>query len=431
MLDRVLKTFAAIAAVTLLAAGALAQAPKKAPAVKDQGEYDLTQAMTKEKDPVKKLALLHQWEQKYPDSDFKGVRSITIAQTESEIAVKAVTADASGKTPLDQCHDDKLAAAAKAAACATVDTSEKASQDLADNLGKYLSTENKPANVTDDQWKGAQQQIAMQSHTVLGTIDMAKKTPEGDAAAEKEFKTLTAMNPNDGNSTYNLGSLILRERNVARMPEGLYYIARAVQLTGPLALPAPNKAAADNYLKKAYDGYHGDDTGLDDVKKAALANPIMPPDFKIESITDIQKKQEGDAAAFKAAHPDIAFWREIRMALTAPDGQTYFDMIKGSAVPPAGDFTMFNAKVISQPSPKELLVNVDSLGGDATLKFEEPLKGTVDAGTAFKFKGVIDSFEKDPFMLTFTADKEDVDGLPASLFAPATRPRRPATKKKQ
>ncbi len=410
MLDRLSRTLAGIAAVALLAAGTLAQA-QKAPAVKDQGEYDLTQAVTKEKDPAKQLDLLHQWEQKYPDSDFKGMRSIQIAQTESQIAVKGVSP---GATPAD------------------VDAAQKAAQDLADNLGKYLSTENKPANVTDDQWKGAQQQIAMQAHTVLGTIDMAKKTPEGDAAAEKEFKTLMTINPNDGSATYNLGSLILRERNVARMPEGLYYIARAVQLSGPQALPAANKTAADSYLKRAYAGYHGDESGLDDVKKAALASPIMPPDFKIESITDIQKKQEGDAEAFAKAHPDIAFWRTIRTALTAPDGQAYFDMIKGSAVPPAGDFTMFNAKVISQPSPTELLVNVDNLGGDATLKFEMPLKGTVDQGTAFKFKGVIDSFVKDPFMLTFATEKEDVDGLPASLFSTApSKPRRPAAPKKK
>ena len=411
MLDRVSKTFAGIAVVTLLAAGTLAHA-QKAPAVKDQGEYDLTQAVTKEKDPVKQLELLHQWEQKYPDSDFKGPRAIQIAQTESQIAVKGVSP---GATPAD------------------VDAAQKAAQDLADNLGKYLSNENKPANVTDDQWKGAQQQIAMQAHTVLGTIDMGKKTAEGDAAAEKEFKTLMAMNPNDGNSTYSLGSLILRERNVARMPEGLYYIARAVQLNGPQALPAQSKTAADSYLKRAYAGYHGDENGLDDVKKAALAAPLMPPDFKIESITDIQKKQEGDAAEFAKAHPDIAFWRTIRAALTAPDGQAYFDMIKGSGVPRRQATSRCSTRRLFRSHRRQSSCECGQSGGDATLKFENPLKGTVDQGTAFKFKGVIDSFVKDPFMLTFAAEKEDVDGLPASLFPPRRpSPARPAaTKKKQ
>jgi len=418
VLDRLSRTLVSIAAgavltVALAQAPAFAQAPAKAPQVKDQGEYDLYQAISKEKDPPKQLDLLRQWEQKYPDSDFKGQRSIMIAQAESQIAVKGVSA---GATPAD------------------VATAEKAAQDLVDNVSKYLAAENKPANVSDDQWKGAQQTIAMQAHTVLGNIDMAKKTPDADAAAEKEFKAVIATSPNDGSATYNLGSLILRERNVARMPEGLYYIARAVQLTGPQALPAANKAAAETYLQKAYSGYHGDATGLDDVKKAALASPTMPPDFKIKSVTEIEAEKAGDAAAFAAAHPDVAFWRTVRTALTAADGQAYFDMIKGSAIPPDGQsFTMFNAKVISQPSPKEILINIDNLAGDATLKFDSPLKGTVDPGTAFKFKGVIDSFVKDPYMLNLTIDdpKTDIDGLPASLFAPAAPKKpRPGAKKK-
>jgi hypothetical protein len=75
-------------------------------------------------------------------------------------------------------------------------------------------------------------------------------------------------------------------------------------------------------------------------------------------------------------------------------------------------------------------VNVDNLAGDATLKFETPLKGTIEAGTAFKFKGVVDSYVPEPYMLVFTADKEDVEGLPASAFAAAPPARRrPAPKK--
>jgi len=408
VLDRLSKTLAGIAAVTFLAAGVLAQAPK-APAVKDQGEYDLTQAVTKEKDPVKQLELLKQWEQKYPDSDFKGVRSIQMAQTEAQIAVKGLQP---GATPAD------------------VDAAQKAAQDLADNVDKYLSAENKPAAATDDQWKQAHQQIEVQAHTVLGMLAMAKKTPQADATAEKEFRKLMALNPNDASATYNLGSLILREKDINRIPEGLFYIARAVQLPGPQALPAATKTAAEDYLKKAYVGYHGDDKGLDDVKKVALTATLMPGDFHIKSVTDIAKEQEGDAAAFAAAHPDIAIWRQVRMALTAPDGDAYFAMIKGSAFPPPGPFTMFNAKVVSQPSPKELLVNVDNMAGDATLRFESPLKGTIDPGTALKFKGVIDSLTKEPYNLVLTADKDDVDGLPASAFAAAPPSKRRTTTKK-
>jgi uncharacterized protein YmfQ (DUF2313 family) len=405
---------AGTAAVSLLAlsltgGAAWAQAPAKAPAVKDQGEYDLTQAVTKEKDPVKQMELLRQWEQKYPDSDFKGMRSVQMAQSDSQIEAKS---QQPGATPAD------------------TEAAQKAAQDLLDNLDKYLAAENKPAAATDDQWKQARQTLELQAHTVLGTIAMAKKAPDADAVAEREFKKVLELSPGYASIAYTLGTLILRERKVERIPEALFYIARSIEITGPQALTADGKKAADTYLQKAYAGYHGDASGLDDLKKVATSSTVMPVDFKIESVTDIAKKQEGDAAAFAAAHPDIALFRQLRDALKAEGGDAYFTNIKGSGVPPEGGaFTMFNAKVVSQPSPKELLVNVDNAAGDATLKFENPLKGTIDPGTAFKFKGVIDSYVKEPFMLTFTADKEDVEGLPASAFAAAPPARRRPTKK--
>ena len=68
------------------------------------------------------------------------------------------------------------------------------------------------------------------------------------------------------------------------------------------------------------------------------------------------------------------------------------------------------------------------------LQFENPLKGMpLNPGDEVSFKGVVDAFVKDPYMLTLKVDKEDVEGIPAAAFAGAPaakpRPRRPATKK--
>ena len=416
MFNRLSKNLAGILAFSVFAVGAWAQAPAagKAPAVKDQGEYDLTVAITKETDPQKKLDLLNQWDQKYPESDFKGQRAIMMMQTEGQIAGKGAQPGASA---------------------ADLDAGQKAAQHLVDNLDKYLADDNKPAAATADQWKEAKQQVSVQAHTALATIDMARKTPQGDAGAEAELKKVLELTPNNASASYQLGTLILRLRNVARYPEALYYIARAIDDSGPLALTPAGKKAADDYLKKAYNGYHGSNDGLDDLMKTANTSPMPPAGFTIESVTAIQQKQQGDAAAFAAAHPDIALWQTIKAALTAADGDAYFAQVKGSEVPPQTDdakFKMFPGKVVAQNSPKELLVNVDSPVGDATLQFETPLKGTIEVGTAIKFKGVVDAYSKDPYMLTFTGlGKEDVEGLPASAFAaaPARRPR-PATKKK-
>jgi len=406
--DRPSKLIIGVVAVGVLAASAWAQA--KAPAAKDQGEYDLTQAIQKEADPVKKMDLLKQWQEKYPTSDYKANRALMMAQTDSQIGAKALQPNA---PPAD------------------LDNGMKAEQDLVANLGTYLSPDNKPANVTDPQWAQAKSQLELAAHYTLATIAVAKKD---DATAEAEYKKVLAIQPDNAQTDYALGTLIIRLRKAERYPEALYYIARATTITGPNALNAAGKKVADDFLAKAYAGYHGSMNGLDDVKTKAQTAGIMPADFTIESITDIQKKQEGDAAAFAAAHPDIALWRQIRDALKAPDGDTYFtSTLKDAEIPPdSGPFKMFTGKVISQPSTKEILLNVDSPAGDATLSFETPLKGMpLEVGSEVKFKGQVDSFVKDPYMLTLKVDKEDVEGIPASAFAgaPAARRKKAAPKK--
>ncbi len=412
MFDRLSKIlFVGLLAVSVVPASAWAQAPaaaKKGPQVKDQGEYDIAQAAAKETDPLKKLDLLHQWEQKYPDSDFKGTRDLQIAQAESQIAAKALQPNAS---PAD------IAAA------------QKAAQDLADNLGKYMAPENKPAAATDAQWTQAKSQIEQQAHAALAAVYVANKD---DAKAEAEYRKILAMDPNSAATAYQLGILIYKSKNVARFPEAFFWIARSIEITGPEALTASGKAAADKYLQQAYAGYHGDATGLDDLKKVAMTATALPPDLKIKSIQEIETEKAGDAAAFSAAHPDIALWRQIRDALKADGGDAYFTQVKGSEIPPQdGAFKMFTGKVISQPTPKEVLLNLDNPAGDVTLRFPDALKGTpLDPGTEVKFKGVVEEFTKEPYNLVLSVDKDDVEGIPASAFVGATTKRRPAGKKK-
>jgi hypothetical protein len=312
---------------------------------------------------------------------------------------------------------------------------QKAAQDLADNVDKYLSAENKQPTTTDDQWAQIKKGVAMDAYSELAAAAFNQKTPDGDTKAEAAYKKLLEMSPDSGFAAYQLGVLILRERKVERIPEGLFYVARGVGATGTGALPAGMKGSAATYLQKAYNGYHGSDDGLEDLKKAALASPNPPAGFKIESVTEIDAKKQGEEAKFAAEHPDLALWHTIRTALTAADGQSYFESsVKDAGLPPAeGSFKMFSGKVVEQKSPKELLVNVDSPAGDAILDFTDPLKGTIDPGTEIKFKGAVDSFNKDPYTLTFKdLDKEDIEGLPATAFTAtptAKKPRPPAKKK--
>jgi tetratricopeptide (TPR) repeat protein len=408
----------------IVASGALpsalkAQAPA-APAAaaqqespyKDQGEYDLANAAGKEADPQKKIDKLKEWEQKYPDSKLKGQRTLMQAQGLLGIALAAY-----GKTTPPE----------------LLDAGQKAAQQIVDNLNNYFDPTVKPTQATDQQWTDARHTFELQAHSVLGWIAMAKKQ---DAAAEEEFKKVLGLDPNAAQVSYYLGTVIIRQKNVARYSEALYDIQRALSVTGPTALPAPAQQQYGDYLKRAYTGYHGDATGMDELKAAVATSALPPAGFHIESVEEIEKKKFANQADFDKAHPDIALWRQIRDTLKGDTGDTYFGTVKGSAVPPENIGT-FKGKVVTV-NPKDLVVNVDNAGGDVTLKFEQALNvKVIEVGAPIEFKGVVEAFTKEPYMVTLTIDdaKADIKGLPDTAFSgPAVHKpaaRKAVTKKKQ
>jgi hypothetical protein len=56
-----------------------------------------------------------------------------------------------------------------------------------------------------------------------------------------------------------------------------------------------------------------------------------------------------------AGSPMIDLWRSLRDAITT-EGNKYFEQRRDTEIPP--ERRMFDGKVVSQPSPNELVVNV-------------------------------------------------------------------------
>ena len=413
---------AVVPAVRAVAAPA-PQAQQESP-YKDQGEYDVAVAAQKETDPQKQIDKIKEWEQKYPDSKLKNNRTFLMANALMKIAGAAY-----GKTgPAD-----------------VLDAGSKAAQQVLDNFTTYFADDiQKSIGATDDQWKQAKSSVQLQAHSVLGWVATQKKDfPK----AETEYKALLAINPNDAQSAYLLGSAIIAQKNVDRYSEAMYEIAHALSVTGPGALNAQGAQTAEQYLMKVYAGYHGNDLKdpkdaqkvKDDIAKLktdASAAPLAPAGFHIKNVNEIQKEQFANDEEFRKAHPDIALWRDIKTGLTAADGDAYFDKLKDSEIPPP-EIGTIHAKVVSV-SGKEIVAAVDNPSGDVTLQFEKPVnEKVVNQGDAFEFKAVVAKFTKDPYMLFLTVDdpKEAIKGLPANAFsaAPPTRkttPKKPAPKKK-
>lgn len=390
MLKRV---FRGSVGLVLVAAIGLAQAPQKK--VKDQAEFDLYSSIQKEADATKKLVLLDQWTEKYADTEFKQERNLFYAQTYAGLA-------AQGQLPT--ATPEQLAAA------------DKASHMLIDKADTFFSPEMKMSNLTDDQWKAAKTAVVLQANQSLAAIAISKKDYP---AAEAQYRKMLESNPNDAATSYLLGTAISKQK---RTPEALYQFARASVLTGPGALAPDGQKQTDAYLKKAYAGYHGDVTGLDDLKALAAKSALPPADYKLKSVTEMQAEMNLSEDAFNKAHPEIALWRSLRTELTGAGGADYFSKnMKEHEVP------NLKGKVVAQPSPKELTVSIDDVTtetltkAEATLVFDSPLKGTVEAGTELTFAGSPTAYTKDPFMVTMEVEKKNVNGLGAAA-GPATPP---------
>ncbi|RPI13772.1 MAG: hypothetical protein EHM65_05020, partial [Acidobacteriales bacterium] len=325
------------------------QAPKKD--WKDGGaEYKFYDAAVKQTDNTKKLDALNAWKAKYPTTDYNmerlGHYLLTyqalnqperVLETGSEILaadpknLPAVYLMTAAGTRLAKPTPQQLAIV------------EKAANSLTADLDSF-----KPAAASDADWAKNKPDLLSLGYMTLGWINMTRKE---NPAAEKNFVECLKVNPNNGQVSYWLGSVIIAQRNPDTYPIGLFHMARAGSYTGTGAMPDAGRKPAADYLTKAYTTYHGTAEGLDELRKVAAAQAFPPEGFTLKSKVqlDIEKDEE-----FKKANPMLALWTTVKTELTGANGQGYFEnSMKGALLPGgAGGVTAFKGKLIAAKPPK-------------------------------------------------------------------------------
>jgi TolA-binding protein len=398
------------------AQGGAAQPQKK---VKDQGEYDLYNNVVKETDPAKKLQYLNQWVEKYPETDFQEEQLQFYNQLNQpakvlELGDKILAKDSKNLTALTliTANIQKIMNPSPA----QLTDAQKAAQTLLDNLDSL-----KPATVTDDAWKQAKPGV---QNLAKGTIQWIITKPATDAlekkdypAAEQAFTRLVQQFPDNGQYAYQLGSVLISERNPEKFPQAIYLIARAVAMDPAKGgLPDANRKQVDTYLNKIYTQYHGaDDAGLQQLKTMALNAPLPPADFKLKTAAEIASEKEEE---FRTKNPQLALWMGIKKQLTDTNGDQYFDGTLKNAAVPKMKGTLVDAKPACRP--KELLVAIsDATHSEVKLKLDMPLKVKPTTGTEFQWQGVPSAFTKDPFELTMDTESDKIEGLMSEACGPA------------
>jgi hypothetical protein len=433
---RMVETLKAMAAIAIVGAflgtgtadyayaqGGAAQPQKK---VKDQAEYDLYDHVVKETDAAKKLQYLNQWVEKYPETDYQEEQLRFYDQLNQPAKVMDLGQKILAKDPKNLIALTSIASNIQKLPSASPDQlafGRTSSQTLLDNLDSL-----KPSTVTDDQWKQVKPQLEA---VAKATIEWVVTKPARDATdkkdlpgAEAAWSKLVQQYPDNGQYAYQLGSVLVSEKDPNKYPLAIYEIARALEIGG---LPAQNRPQVEAYLNKIYNAYHGpDDEDLKKLRQLARSGALPPPDFKMKTAAEIAAEKEEE---FKTKNPQLALWMSIRRQLTEANGDQYFESaMKGSALPKLKGI-LVDAKPACRS--KELVVALsDATHPEVTLKLDMPLTMKPELGTEIQFdKGAPNEFNKDPFNLTMDVDKENLDGLKGeACAAPKAAPKGAAKK---
>lgn len=418
MLVSMNKLISRTAIAVALCASAWAQEAAKPgePQWKDRAEYDLVQSIGTEQDPTKKLALVKQWEEKYPGTEFKKLRASYNLQAQQALNRPAdiykAAKDVLAIDPQDMFAMSMISYLTPVLTDTSpeaLDLGEKAAQGVLASLDATFEAAKKPESMPADQWAQQRSLAEAQSHKTLGWIAMIRKNAP---QAQDHFTKSLEKNAGQGDVSYWLGQTVMGQKQAELYPLGIWHVARAVAYDGPGSLPAAGRTQVNDYLTKAYKGYHGDETGLPEVKAQAKASALPPAGFTIKSVKAIAEEKLKQDEQFATENPKLAFWKRIKEALMAPDGQQYFDSsMKDAQIPELRGWLV-------EQRPKEILIAIsDKTTPELTLQSETPFPGKVEPGTELTFEGVGKSFTKEPFMVVMEVDRKNVKGWPSAPAA--------------
>jgi len=395
-----------------------AAAPQKN--YKDRAEYDLFAKITQTQDPKARLELLNQWQDKYPQTEFTQERNIYLRETLAQLAAT----DASVRQKLlDKCKE-LLAADAKdfrsayliavwgpavggTSPAADLQTQvQSAAQTVIDTAPTAFDPSKKPATVDQAAFDKAKTQAVAIAHNALAWVATSKNDK---ATAENEYKASLEANPDQGNISAVYAKMLVDDKKV---PEGLFEYARAGQYTGPgPSLPEATRKQLLDYFNNAYKNFHGSMEGADQILAQSKTQALPPSGLNVTSAAAQEQAKADEINKRIAADPAFKIWYAVKQNLTGDQGEQFFSSnVKGVEVPGGAEGVKgFNGTVISvEPAdrPTKVVLGVeDATKGDATLTFSQPLPASalekVKVGEKLDFSGVVDSYTKDPYMLTF------------------------------
>ena len=401
---------------------------------KDLAEYNLYEAVVKDIDSggfTKALADLNSWKEKYPDSDFKYDRDffyiLTYAGENQSPKVLDSSADLLSGDSLDTAKQVRLLYTVASAIQQIPDPSPQQLATGAKAARGLAAFDKIPEGIAPDAWATTRVQLqatARRALLYIALVPGARALRTSDCrSAEGTFRKALSEFPESAQAAGYLGEaeLCLYKTEPERAPLAIYEFARAASLDPALGMVDPKwqQQTVEPALERLYNSYHGPDPeGLRKLKDLSIKSPLPPEGFTIESSAQITQRKQAD---FEAKNPELALWMRIKAALTAADGEQYFESdLKDVAVPQLKG-VLLAAKPACRPT--ELLIAVPlpdakpPLQPEIAIKLEKPVAEKPELNGEILWEATAADFVKSPLLLTMKAEPAKIHGLNLSPCA--------------
>ncbi len=395
-----------LAAPTVLAQAAAPAAPQKKE-IKDQAEYNAYVAAIKQTDVAAKISGLEAFVTQYPNSVVKedALEALMGAYQQAnnptkmaDVAQNILTVDPSNMQAL------VISAYLKKTSGDFAGARKFAEQGLA-ALPNYA----KPDGATDDAYAKQKANFAQVLNNVAGFSAWQTKDC---ASAQKYLLESVKASPNSLEDVYGLAVCSLPPSTPEDAVNGLFFIARAVNLsTDPKGKEQITKFGHSKYVK-----YHGSEDGWKELLAQTANTPLPPAGFTITKYVPPTPEEQA-AEIVKTKQPkdmDFAEWELVLSEGKQEDKDKVWNAIKGVPLQMVGNV------ITVTPTKLQLAASVDDIEAkrmdiELTMSGPIPAKLMPKEAAELQFGGTPDSYTPKPFVMTM------IDGKLLTAAAPATK----------
>jgi hypothetical protein len=387
-------------ALTAPTARAQAPAPTQKKEIKDQAEYNAYVAAIQATDVNAKISGLEAFAQAYPNSVVRedGLEALLQAYQQTNNAAKVE--DVAQRLLVVNPSNIKALAILSYLKKAAGDWANARS--FAEKGAAALGAYAKPDGVSQADYDKQKVSFTELFNNVAGYSAWQTKDY---ANAQKYLNLSVAGNPTSLEDVYALALSTLPPATPEDMPNGLFWIARAADLsTDPKGKEQITKFGHSKYVK-----YHGAEDGwtqLLTTAQTATAPPAdlgttitkyTPPTPEQQAADIVQKKQPKDM--------DFAEWELVLSEGKQEDKDKVWNAIKGQPLQMVGNVIAITPGADAKSGPKiQLAASVDDIEAkkfDIELTMTGPIPASLmpKEGQELKFGGVPDSYVPKPFVM--------------------------------